>query len=107
MDPAVHSPEGVSTSDEGRICFLTFKLPGERVSRVSPLLGVVLVASAVVVPAVRLDQGRPVLLHGGLDNVGGHGLSDEVHQGVRRGDVPGVEGLAILRQETGQYSVRT
>ena len=97
LEPAVHSPEGVNTTDKGRICWFTFELPSERISRVPPLVGVVHVSRAVVVLALRLDQSRPVLLHGGLHDVGGDCLSDEVHQGVRGGDVTGVESLVALR----------
>ena len=38
----------------------------------------------------------PVLLHGGLDYVGRHRLSDEVHQGVRGRHVTGVDLLVAL-----------
>ena len=63
----------------------------------SPLVPIVHVGRAVVVLAGGFDQGRPVLLHGGLDYVGGHRLSDEVHQGVRSGDVARVESLVSLQ----------
>ena len=73
------------------------ELPRERVVQISPLAGVVAVGGAVVIATVRPDEGGPVLLHGGLHDVGGDCLSDEVHQGVRGGDVTGVESLVALR----------
>ena len=60
-------------------------------------MAAVLISSTVVVPALWADESRPVLLHGGLDQVGGAELSDEVHQGVRGGHVSGVEGLVSLQ----------
>ena len=52
----------------------------------------------VLVPAAWPDESGPVLLDGGLHNVGGHRLSDQVHQGVRRRHVTGVDLLAPLKQ---------
>ena len=53
----------------------------------------------VLVPAAWPDEGSPVLLDGGLHDVGGHRLSDQVHQGVRRSHVTGVDLLAALKQK--------
>lgn len=39
----------------------------------------------------------PVLLHGGLDEVGGRHLPDEVHQGVGRRHIAGVQRLVPLQ----------
>ena len=55
-----------------------------------------LVGGAVLIRAVGLNEGGPVLLHAGLDQVGRHQLADEVHQSVRGGHVPGVQGLVAL-----------
>ena len=52
----------------------------------------------VLVPAAWPDEGSPVLLDGGLHDVGGHRLPDQVHQGVRRRHVTGVDLLAPLKQ---------
>ena len=56
-----------------------------------------LVGGAVLIRAVGLNEGGPVLLHAGLDQVGRAELSDEVHQGVRGGHVTRVEGLVRLQ----------
>ena len=79
------------------LVYFTFESPGERISRVSQLVLIIEVGRAVVVLAGRLDQARPVLLHGGLHYVGGHRLSDQVHQGVGGRHVTGVDLLVTLR----------
>ena len=84
------------TEDIGAASPFSLELPSEGVVGVSPLAAVH-VASTVVVPALWPDQSSPVLLHGGLDQVGGAELSDEVHQGVRCSHVPGVESLLSLQ----------
>ena len=96
LEPEVHSPEQTPALARGRLCWFTFEPPCERVSRVSQLVLLIQVSGAVVVLAGRLDQARPVLLHGGLHYVGRHRLSDQVHQGVRGRHVPGVDLLVTL-----------
>ena len=78
------------------LVYFTFESPGERISRVSPLVLIIDVGRAVVVLAGRSDQTRPVLLHRGLHYVGGHRLPDQVHQGVRGRHVTGVDLLVTL-----------
>ena len=97
LEPEVHSPEQTPALPRGRLCWFTFEPPGERISRVSQLVLVIQVCGAVVVLAGRLDQARPVLLHGGLHYVGRHRLSDQVHQRVRGRHVTGVDLLVTLR----------
>ena len=97
LEPEVHSPEQTLALPRGRLCCFTFEPPGERISRVSQLVLIIQVSRAVVVLAGRFDEARPVLLHGGLHDVGRHRLSDEVHQGVRGRHVTGVEGLVSLQ----------
>ena len=97
LEPAVHSPEQTQTLPRGRLCWFTFESPGERISRVSPLVPIIDVGRAVVVLAGRSDQTRPVLLHRGLDYVRGHRLSDQVHQGVRGRHVTRVDLLGSLK----------
>ena len=55
-----------------------------------------LVGGAVLIRAVGLNEGGPVLLHAGLDQVGRHQLPDQVHQGVRGRHVTGVDLLVTL-----------
>ena len=96
LEPEVHSPEQTQTLSRGRLRCFTFKLPGERITRVPPLVLLIEVGRAVVVLARRFDQGGPVLLHRGLDYVGRHRLSDQVHQRVRGRHVTGVDLLVTL-----------
>ena len=81
--------------------FITFKFPGKRILWISEMsiiiserVNTLWITRGTAWP----DEGSPVLLHGGLDDVGGHGLPDQVHQGVRRGHVPGVDLLVALKQ---------
>ena len=81
---------------------ITFKFPGERILWISEMSIIINEClDTVIVPrsTARSDEGGPVLLDGGLHNVGGHRLSDQVHQGVRRCNVTGVDLLAALKQK--------
>ena len=79
---------------------ITFKFPGERIlwiSEMSIIINECLDTVSVPRSTARPDEGGPVLLYGGLHDVGGHGLPDQVHQGVRCRHVPGVDLFVALR----------
>ena len=58
---------------------------------------VVHVGLALVVPALGPDEGGPVLLDGGLHDVGRHSLPHQVHQRVRGRHVTRIDLLGALK----------
>ena len=69
--------------DVGSISPFSFESPGERVVGVPPLTVIFKVRGTILVTTLGLDESSPVLLHGGLDQIGRNNLANEVHQGVR------------------------